>query len=47
MAYGVLCFGFGGARCASCGHGFVVAFSCKDRRGDIGLISIYHEVEVA
>jgi hypothetical protein len=28
---GILCFGFGRARCASCGQGFVVAFSCKGR----------------
>ena len=28
---GILCFGFGRARCASGGQGFVVAFSCKGR----------------
>jgi hypothetical protein len=31
LACGILCFGFGRARCASCGQGFVVAFSCKGR----------------
>jgi len=28
---GLLCFGFARARCAGCGQGFVVAFSCKGR----------------
>lgn len=28
---GILCFGFARARCTSCGHGFLVAFSCKGR----------------
>ena len=28
---GILCFGCGRARCASCGQGFVVACSCKGR----------------
>ena len=31
LTCGILCFGFGRARCASCGQGFVVAFSCKGR----------------
>ncbi len=28
---GILCFGFARARCTGCGHGFVIAFSCKGR----------------
>ena len=28
---GILCFGFARARCSACGHGFLVAFSCKGR----------------
>ena len=28
---GILCFGFARARCTRCGHGFLVAFSCKGR----------------
>ena len=28
---GILCFGFARARCTGCGHGFLVAFSCKGR----------------
>jgi len=28
---GILCCGFARARCTSCGHGFLVAFSCKGR----------------
>ena len=31
LTCGILCFGFGRGRCASCGQGFVVAFSCKGR----------------
>jgi hypothetical protein len=31
LTCGILCFGFGRARCTSCGQGFVVAFSCKGR----------------
>ena len=31
LTCGILCLGFGRARCASCGQGFVVAFSCKGR----------------
>jgi hypothetical protein len=31
LTCGILCFGFGRTRCASCGQGFVVAFSCKGR----------------
>jgi hypothetical protein len=31
LTCGILCFGFGRARCASCGQVFVVAFSCKSR----------------
>jgi hypothetical protein len=31
LTCGILCFGFGRARCARCGQGFVVAFSCKGR----------------
>ena len=31
LTCGILCFEFGRARCASCGQGFVVAFSCKGR----------------
>ena len=31
LACGVLCFGFARARCSSCGHGLLVAFSCKGR----------------
>ena len=28
---GILCFGFARARCGTCGHDFLVAFSCKGR----------------
>ena len=31
LTCGILCFGFGRARCTSCGQGFVVALSCKGR----------------
>jgi len=31
LTCGILCFGFGRARCTSCGQGFVVAFSCRGR----------------
>ena len=31
LTCGILCFGFGRARCTSCGQGFVVAFSAKGR----------------
>jgi len=31
LTCGILCFGFGWARCTSCGQGFVVDFSCKGR----------------
>ena len=31
LTCGLLCFGFARARCSSCGHGFLVAFSCKGR----------------
>ena len=31
LTCGILCFGFGRARCTSSGQGFVVAFSGKDR----------------
>ena len=31
LSYGILCVGFGRARYALCGQGFVVAFSCKVR----------------
>jgi hypothetical protein len=28
---GILCFGFARARCTTCGHGFLIGFSCKGR----------------
>jgi hypothetical protein len=28
---GILCFGFARARCAGCGHGFLIGFACKGR----------------
>lgn len=31
LTRGILCLGFARARCTSCGQGFVVAFSWKDR----------------
>ena len=31
LTCGLLCFGFARAKCSSCGHGFLVAFSCKGR----------------
>jgi hypothetical protein len=31
LGCGILCFGFARARCTRCGHGFLVAFSCKGR----------------
>ncbi|NDG95563.1 MAG: IS91 family transposase, partial [Actinobacteria bacterium] len=31
LTCGLLCFGFARARCSSCGHCFLVAFSCKGR----------------
>ena len=31
LTCGILCFGFGRARCTSCGQRFVVAFLCKGR----------------
>ena len=31
LTCGLLCFGFARAKCTSCGHGFLVAFSCKGR----------------
>ena len=31
LTCGLLCFGFARARCSSCGHGLLVAFSCRGR----------------
>ena len=31
LEYGILAHGFARARCAGCGHDFLVAFSCKGR----------------
>ena len=42
---GILCFGFARARCTGCGHGFLVAFSCKGTARPVTPADLAHVTE--